>query len=121
MIADVISSEGPDDSALHNAIEVLRDPSHVRMLPASEMLALVAGAGLKLIRQTTWDRHRELEEWAWIADDPVRIAPVRTIARTLAKLGQHAGMGLSLADDKIAFFHRWLLVAASKPIGREAR
>jgi ubiquinone/menaquinone biosynthesis C-methylase UbiE len=32
-IADVVSSEEPDKSELQNAIEVLRDPSHVRMLP----------------------------------------------------------------------------------------
>lgn len=113
--ADVISSEDPEESALHNAIEILRDPSHVRMLPASEALTLLAGARLEVAHQATWDTHREFEEWAQIVDDPIRVAPVRTIARTLAKLGQHAGIGLSLADGKIVFFHRWLLVVARKP------
>jgi ubiquinone/menaquinone biosynthesis C-methylase UbiE len=115
VVADVISSEDPEESALHNAVEVLRDPSHVRMLPASELLALLASADLEVVGQTTWDMPREFEEWAQIVDDPVRVAPVRTIARTLAKAGLHAGIGLSLADGKIVFFHRWLLVVARKP------
>ena len=117
VVADVISSEDPEESALHNAIEILRDPSHVRMLPESELLRLLAGAGLEVVGQTTWDMHREFEEWAQIVDDPMRVAPVRTIARTLARLGQHAGTGLSLADGNIVFFHRWVLVVARKPGG----
>jgi ubiquinone/menaquinone biosynthesis C-methylase UbiE len=114
VVADVVSSEDPEESALHNAIEILRDPSHVRMLPASELLALLSDAGLEVVERATWDMHREFEEWAQIVDDPARVAPVRTIARTLAKLGQHAGTGLSLADGKVVFFHRWLLVTARK-------
>jgi hypothetical protein len=86
------------------------------MLPASELLALLDRAGLQRVHQTTWDMHREFEEWAQIVDDPARIAPVRTIARTLARLGQHAGFGLSIAEDKIVFFHRWMLVVARKPL-----
>ena len=37
VIVDAVSSENLDESKLHNAIERLRDPSHVRMLPASEL------------------------------------------------------------------------------------
>jgi SAM-dependent methyltransferase len=45
VIADVISSEVPADAELQNAIEILRDPSHVRMLAGSELTALVEQAG----------------------------------------------------------------------------
>src|SRR5579883_2414597 len=45
VIADVISSENTDESRLHNAIERLRDPSHVRMLPASAFAADMSRAG----------------------------------------------------------------------------
>ena len=37
VIVDAVSSENLDEAELHNAIERLRDPSHVRMLPASEL------------------------------------------------------------------------------------
>lgn len=114
VVADVISSEVPEESELHNAIEVLRDPSHVRMLPASELAALIEAAGLTIGHQSTWDQTREFEEWARIVDDPARIAPLRTLVRTLAGLGQHAGTGWALADGEITFFHRWLLLVARK-------
>jgi ubiquinone/menaquinone biosynthesis C-methylase UbiE len=45
VIADVISSEVSAEAELQNAIEILRDPSHVRMLPGSELTALVKDAG----------------------------------------------------------------------------
>jgi ubiquinone/menaquinone biosynthesis C-methylase UbiE len=114
VVADVVSSEVPEESALHNALEVLRDPSHVRMLPASELAALIEGAGFAIEHRVTWDQWREFEEWARIVDDPARVAPVRTVVRTLAGLGQHAGTGLGLADGKVVFFHRWHLIAARK-------
>lgn len=117
VVADVVSSEVPEESALHNAIEILRDPSHVRMLPASELAAQIEGTGLAIGQHTTWDEAREFEEWARIVDDPDRVAPLRTVVRTLAGLGQHAGTGWSLADGKIVFFHRWHLIVARKAAG----
>jgi ubiquinone/menaquinone biosynthesis C-methylase UbiE len=114
VVADVVSSEIAEESELHNAIEILRDPSHVRMLPASELGALIEGAGLTIEHQATWDESREFEEWVRIVDDPQRVAPVRTVVRRLAQLGQHAGTGLSLADGRIVFFHRWVLIVADK-------
>ncbi len=114
VVADVSSSELAEESELHNAIEILRDPSHVRMLPESELLALISGAGLVVEHHTHWDEAREFEEWVGIVDDPDRVSPVRTVVRTLARLGQHAGTGLSLADGKIVFFHRWHLIVARK-------
>ena len=115
VLADIVSSERPDESELHNAIEVLRDPSHVRMLPASELTSLVTAAGFAVAQQTTWDQPREFEEWAAIVDDPRRVAPLRPIVRALAAAHQRAGFGLSLRDGAVVFMHRWLLIAARKP------
>jgi ubiquinone/menaquinone biosynthesis C-methylase UbiE len=115
VVADVVSAELAEKSALQNAIEVLRDPSHVRMAAASELASLVQGSGLSIERQETWDQPRAFEEWAGIVADPERINPLRTIVAALARAGEDAGMGLSTADGTIAFFHRWLLIAARKP------
>jgi ubiquinone/menaquinone biosynthesis C-methylase UbiE len=114
VLADVVSSETQEESALHNAIEILRDPSHVRMLPVSELHGLIEAAGLTTEHYATWDEPREFEEWARIVDDPVRVAPLRTVVRTLAGLGQRAGTGWALADGRITFFHRWHLIVARK-------
>ena len=71
VLADVISSELPAEAELQNAIEILRDPSHVRMLPGSELAALVRGAGFAIriarnmgqaarVRGVDGDRQRRL-------------------------------------------------------------
>ncbi|MGB6536893.1 MAG: class I SAM-dependent methyltransferase [Xanthobacteraceae bacterium] len=117
VFADVISSENPDEAQLHNAIERLRDPSHVRMLPASVLESDAREAGFRDLQTASWDMPRELEEWFSIVRDPARVEPIRTIVRTLAESGRSAGTGLSVKDGQIVFFHRWLLVKATKPGG----
>ena len=115
VIADVISSEIAAESELQNAIEILRDPSHTRMLPGSELTALIEEAGFAVESQTTWDKPREFGEWMGIVSDPTRTAPLRTVVQALANLGASAGMGLSVHGDEIRLFHRWNLMAARKP------
>jgi SAM-dependent methyltransferase len=118
VIADVISSEVPGESELQNAIEILRDPSHVRMLPGSELTSLVGEAGFAVESQTTWDKPRSFGEWMGIVNDPSRVPPLRAVVWALANAGASAGMGLSLDGEEIRFFHRWNLIAARKPGGR---
>jgi ubiquinone/menaquinone biosynthesis C-methylase UbiE len=113
-VADVVTAEDQEHSALQNAIEQLRDPSHVRMLPASELRALVTAQRFSIEHQDTWDKVREFEEWVGIVANPERIAPLRTVVRTLAKAGLDAGMGLTLSDGVVHFFHRWQVVVARK-------
>lgn len=116
VFADVISSENADESRLHNAIERLRDPSHVRMLPASELEAGAQRAGFRDLQSATWDMSRELEEWFSIVSDPARVEPIRTVVRTLAEAGRSAGIGLSIKNGQVVFFHRWRLLKANKPL-----
>jgi ubiquinone/menaquinone biosynthesis C-methylase UbiE len=115
VIADVISSESSRESELHNAIERLRDPSHVRMLPASELEAAARQAGFRDLETTNWIMNRELEEWFSIVSDPTRVEPIRTVVRALAESGRGAGVGLSIKDGRIVFIHRWILLKAIKP------
>jgi SAM-dependent methyltransferase len=117
VIVDAVSSENLDESKLHNAIERLRDPSHMRMLPASELDAAVSRAGFRNLEHATWDMDRELEEWLAIVDDPARVEPIRTVIRALAESGRTAGFGLSVKHGQVVFFHRWRLIKARKPAG----
>jgi ubiquinone/menaquinone biosynthesis C-methylase UbiE len=116
VVADVISSEVAAEAELQNAIEILRDPSHVRMLPGSELTALVRGAGFAIESLTTWDKPREFEEWMGIVNDASRVPPLRAVVRALANAGVSAGMGLAVEGEKIRFFHRWNLIVARKPV-----
>lgn len=114
VVADVVSSEHSEEAALHNALEILRDPSHVRMLPASELRRLIEAAGLRVTSTSPWDMSRDFEEWIRITNAPERAAPLLTIMRTLAKAGLHAGIGLGFDGETVVFQHRWLLVTAEK-------
>jgi ubiquinone/menaquinone biosynthesis C-methylase UbiE len=115
VIVDIISSEDERESDLHNAVERLRDPSHVRMLPVSRLVADMTSAGFQNVeRSAPWDMDRELEEWLAIVDDPARVEPVRTVVRTLAQSGHTAGTGLSIRDGRVVFFHRYCLFKAKK-------
>lgn len=114
VIADVVSSEDPREADLHNALEILRDPSHVRMRPPSELRALVRGAGLALLSEDAWRMDREFGEWARIANDPQRTGPLRTVMTRLAEAGLTAGIGLRTEGDHLVFFHEWLLIEGEK-------
>jgi ubiquinone/menaquinone biosynthesis C-methylase UbiE len=115
VIVDAVSSEDPEESDLHNAIERLRDPSHVRMLSASELDGRIARAGFQDLEHTAWEMQREFEEWAAIVDGPARTAPIRTVVRALAEAGRTAGIGLTLNNGQVQFFHHCRLVRARKP------
>jgi ubiquinone/menaquinone biosynthesis C-methylase UbiE len=114
VLGDIVSSENTEEAALHNAIETLRDPSHLRMLPASELTALVTQAGFTVATQTSWDQPRRFDEWAAIVADPVRVAPLRTVVASLARAGASAGIALAADGDVLSFVHRWLLIAAER-------
>jgi ubiquinone/menaquinone biosynthesis C-methylase UbiE len=117
VIVDVVSSEDAREEVLQNAIERLRDPSHVRMLPASVLDRCIVDAGFRELEPTTWDKDREFDEWMDIVNDPARAEPIRVVVRALAEAGRSAGMGLSIEGNRIVFFHRWRLVRARKPLG----
>jgi ubiquinone/menaquinone biosynthesis C-methylase UbiE len=117
IIQDVTSSEVVEESALHNALERVRDPSHVRMLPESELLAHIRDAGLEVDAITGWTNHHELDEWLKIANAPDRDKPLRIIMRALAEAGVRAGINLRLEADKVLFDHHPLLVVAKQKHG----
>jgi ubiquinone/menaquinone biosynthesis C-methylase UbiE len=117
VIVDVVASEDAHEEALQNAIERLRDPSHVRMLPAAELDRCIADAGFQELQPTTWDKDREFDEWMDIVNDPARAQPIRVVVQALAEAGRTAGMGLAIRNGQIVFFHRWRLVQARKPLG----
>ncbi len=118
VIVDVMADEDRAKADLQNAIEILRDPSHVRMMPAAEIDGVIAGAGFSIVGTETWDKEREFEEWMGIVNDPKRLDPLRTVVRALAEEGRDAGFNLRIEDSEVRFFHRWRLVATDKPGGQ---
>jgi ubiquinone/menaquinone biosynthesis C-methylase UbiE len=114
VVLDVVSSENEEEAMLHNALETLRDPTHVRMFSPSEMLELIKSAGIRMTSTVTWEMGRDYEEWIRITNAPERVKPLYTVMVTLAKAGIHAGINLHFDGRTVAFTHRWLLVTGEK-------
>ena len=114
VISDVVSSDAAEESALHNALEVLRDPSHVRMLPRSELTGILQGHGLREVASLAWTNHRGFDEWLRITNAPERIAPLRAVMTALARSNQHAGINLHLDGDDVVFEHHTVLLTLEK-------
>ena len=112
IVADVVSSEDADESALHNSLEKLRDPTHVRMYSASSLLDILYFGGFRVMHHETWRQARTFSEWAAIVADPARTAPLQNVMRALARTGQTAGIHLSEESGELRFAHTWLLAIA---------
>jgi ubiquinone/menaquinone biosynthesis C-methylase UbiE len=112
VVADVVSPGDAEDTALHNALETLRDPTHVRMLGPGEIPELLSAAGFEPIETQTWTQEREFREWAAIVAEPARTAPLETIFRALARAGRPTGIRLREEGGAVRFTHTWLLVTA---------
>jgi ubiquinone/menaquinone biosynthesis C-methylase UbiE len=112
IVADVLSSDDPVESALHNAVEQLRDPTHVRMLARAEFIDTIRSAGFELVSQESWKHERSFTEWAQIVSAPVRTDPLRRVMMSFARNGQHLGINLREESGKLKFTHTWLMVIA---------
>ena len=114
VVVDFLSSENEEEAALHNALETLRDPTHVRALSASGMQDLLTASGLRITSAVTWEKRRDYEEWIGITNAPERVKPLYIVMATLAKAGIQGGIHLRLESKTVVFNHHYLLLSAEK-------
>lgn len=114
VIADIEGCADPADARLHDALETLRDPTHVRLLPGAELRSRLSAAGFAVRDEQRFVRERRFEDWAALVGDERRTGPLEAVMRALAAAGCDAGIDLRLADGEIRFVHRWLLVSAER-------
>jgi ubiquinone/menaquinone biosynthesis C-methylase UbiE len=112
IVADVVSSENPEECVLHNSLEQLRDPTHVRMYPPTELAAAIRRAGFTLEAQEIWQLPRSFGEWAAIIHEPGRTQPLERVMQALAAAGQSAGISLREEGGELLFSHTWMMVVA---------
>jgi ubiquinone/menaquinone biosynthesis C-methylase UbiE len=112
VIGDLVSSEDPAESRLHNALEQLRDPSHIRMLPESELLEVVTAAGFRVTSTDRWLQRRQFDEWAAIVANARSLQSLEVAMRTIAAAGITAGINLRASAESVEFVHRWAFIAA---------
>lgn len=113
LILDLLSSDDPEAARIHNAIEQLRDPSHVRAVSRDELVSVVEEAGYVVRALEGWETTREYEDWATIIADPTRMAALETVLRELVARGCDAGIELRVEEEQLRFRYRWVLLEAS--------
>ncbi len=113
-IEDLVASEHPERAEYHNRFERLRDTSHTRALPLSELVTTMASAALEIVRFHS-DRIVNPVEM-WLAN--AQTAPDRA-AQTRAMLEEDLRRDLSgthpfRRDGELYFTHRTATVIGRK-------
>jgi len=95
LVADMLGSEDAEQAELHDRIERLCDPTHVRALPESEFVRLATGIGLTTAHQVRSTLENDLEQWISHG------APGEAARREIISL-----MESCLADDRVGLHVR---------------
>lgn len=80
LLVDSVALEDPVQDSYLNALELLRDPSHVRDASVSQWLSSFASAGLAAEKVAQWKLRLEFEPWL------ARIGTPRTLAEGIRSL-----------------------------------
>ncbi len=114
VLGDTLSSENSEKSALHNRLERLRDPSHVKMYPLSELTAMIERAGFQTEEIAEFQDERDFETWmAMITPLPEVIEEIREIM--LASVPEdRTGQQLRVDAEKLYYTRFAAVVAATK-------
>jgi ubiquinone/menaquinone biosynthesis C-methylase UbiE len=80
VVVDVTASEDASKAALHNELERLCDPTHVRMLAASEFERIFAAAGFTVALKIARHSRSTVEEWTGFGSAPAEnLAAIRAL------------------------------------------
>lgn len=107
VIADMLGSADPGHASLHDRMERLCDPTHVRALPEVEFSRLFADAGLGVRHVARGRLEITVDEWiAHGGPDEAAAQELRALAATSID-GDRAGLGMHRnASGRLAFAHR---------------
>jgi SAM-dependent methyltransferase len=113
-VGDIVGADDDARRARQNEIERLRDPSHVEVLSAPGLEAILTSVGLVPLGRASGIIVRELKEWCRIAHTPADAAAL--VRKRLVESCQddRAGMQVVLHDDDVRFSHHWLNLVCRK-------
>jgi hypothetical protein len=108
-IFDMLTSEDPAQAEQHNDFEKLRDPSHARALPLSELLRSSGVAGFELTALRVLEFEFDLTDYiAKVDQSPTQASAARRLLA--ANLGRPTYLGRRLRVDACGQWHysaRW--------------
>ena len=113
-IEDLIASEQPERAAYYNDFERLRDTSHTRALPMSELIKIMGAAGLEIVRFASHGYRTPISQWIKAAEG----SPERA-AKATEMIERDAAEDLSGArpiriDGEMYFTYRIALLVTRK-------
>lgn len=115
-IADMVANEAREIAAVQNRLEDVRDPSHTRMLPVSELQRIIHGLGLAHIATEAREIDRTLEPWLEQAQTPPPLAEsIRSELRQEIAGGAVTGTQPHVQDGELRFCQTWASLLAVKP------
>jgi SAM-dependent methyltransferase len=116
VVADLVADEDPVVAAAQNALELLRDPSHTRCLPASELLGQLTSLGATSARVERRGTVRPLTPWlaqTFAAADVA--ASIDAALRDELGGGPPTGLHPELRGDDLWFEQRFAAVTVRAP------
>ncbi len=115
-IADTASPPDGRVDSLLNAVEKLRDPSHVRNYSEQEWRSLLADCGLAIDRIVSGEFELDFDEWVFRAGTPDK--RIRQIKKMLLGAPSDVKEALKVKeeDGKIGFSVFWIAIGARKPV-----
>jgi len=115
-VDDIIASELPPRASYQNEFERLRDPSHVRALPLSEIIALFSQSKIEVTDVFSSTNVQEVEQWLSLAKTPEsRADEVRRLIEEDAR-DDRSGTRPFWQDDTLYFAQNTAIV-----VGRRLR
>lgn len=114
MIMDVVSSEDPAKSELHNQMGRLRDSSEVRQYRLSELEQMIRASGLKVSGVDVWPHRMAFDEWIRLGGtDPETVETVRRMMVDSIE-GDKAGVNPEYIDGRLHFTWRTGILVGRK-------
>lgn len=110
VVEDLTVSEHPSRAEYQNQFERLRDTSHVRALPISELLGLFTRTGLEVELVETNELQRNIDEWLAIAETPENRA--EEVRKMISKDAEEdlSGTQPFWQNETLHFVHRTAIV-----------
>jgi ubiquinone/menaquinone biosynthesis C-methylase UbiE len=111
LLADVVGFDDPTCDTFLNAVELLRDPSHVRDFTPNEWIAFFQSAGFAAEVRYRWDLYLDFESWTQRMATPA--LNVQAIGQLLAVAPSEVRAALKVTDE--GFWFRCAVIEAETP------
>lgn len=115
VVTELMPGEEPAQQSIQNAVEVLKNPTHIGVIPMQEVTRMMQYAHLDIVDRRVFDQTWEFSEWVDAMGARDRMEPLRALMRSFALQGNRAGMDLCVDDEgRMTFTYRWMFFVGLK-------